>query len=84
MKYHGKPKNPNKMAKNVKRIALADIAEWMRTQNIRIKDEHGDVWVVNTSTLSTPEQTKLNKELGVNKVNYTKEAMSRNSLKPKL
>ena len=84
MKYHGKPKSLNNMAKGVKRIALADIAEWMRTQNIRMQDEHGDVWVVNTSALSTPEQTKLNKELGVNKVNYTKEAMSRNSLKPKL
>ena len=84
MKYHGKPKNPNKMAKNVRRIALEDIAEWMRTQNIRMQDEHGDVWVVSASRVDTPEQGKLNKELGVNKVNYTKEAMSRNSLKPKL
>ena len=65
------------MAKNVRTIALKDIAEWMRTQNIQIQDEHGDVWVVSAYRMDTPEQRKLNMELGVSKVNYTPEAMSR-------
>ena len=67
-----------------KNIALHDIAEWMKQQNIQIKDKVGDVWVISAWKIDCKEQRKLNKELGVNKVNYTKEAMSRNSLKPKL
>jgi len=60
------------MARNVKAIALADIAEWMRTQKIQIQDEHGDVWVVSAAKLKAREQTKLNKEIGASKINYTK------------
>ena len=66
-----------KMARNVKSIALKDIADYMRDQNIQIQDEAGDVWVVTASRMDCPEQRKLNRELGVSKVNYTKEAMSR-------
>jgi len=66
-----------KMARNVKSIALKDIADYMRDQNIQIRDEAGDVWVVTASRMDCPEQRKLNRELGVSKVNYTKEAMSR-------
>jgi hypothetical protein len=33
--------------------------------------------VVTASKIDCPEQRKLNKELGVTKVNYTKEAMRR-------
>lgn len=56
--------------KSVRRIALKDIAEWMKEQNIQIQDEHGDVWVVSANRIGTPEQSKLNKELGVSRVNY--------------
>jgi hypothetical protein len=60
------------MSKNVKRIALKDISQWMREQNNNLRDEHGDVWVVSAYTIDTVEQRKLNRELGVSKVNYTK------------
>ena len=60
------------MAKNVRSIALKDIAEWMREQNIHIQDNHGDVWVVSAYRMNTSEQRKLNKELGVSNVNYSK------------
>lgn len=60
------------MGKSVRRIALRDISEWMREQKIEIQDEHGDVWAVTANRVGTPEQSKLNKELGVSKVNYTK------------
>jgi ribosome biogenesis SPOUT family RNA methylase Rps3 len=65
------------MDKTVKIIALKDIAEWMKTQNIQIRDEHGDVWVVTASKIDTPKQRKLNRELGISKVNYTSLAMKR-------
>lgn len=58
------------MGRSVRRIALRDISEWMKEQNIQIYDEHGDVWVVSATRIGTPEQSKLNKELGVSKVNY--------------
>jgi ribosomal protein L18E len=58
-------------------MALKDIAEWMREQKIQKHDEHGDIWVVSAYALDTPEQRRLNKELGVSKVNYTSKAMSR-------
>ena len=58
--------------RTVRRIALRDISEWMKEQNIQIKDEHGDVWVVSANRIGTPEHSKLNRELGVSKVNYTK------------
>ena len=65
------------MARNVRLIALKDIADYMREQNVQIQDEAGDVWVVTASRMDCPEQRKLNIKLGVSKVNYTKEAMSR-------
>jgi hypothetical protein len=58
------------MEKNVKVIALKDISKYMKEQNIKIQDEAGDVWVVTSSRLHCKEQTRLNNELGVHKVNY--------------
>jgi hypothetical protein len=62
---------------NVTRYAIKDINNYMREQGTQIKDEYGDIWVVTGSKIDCPEQRKLNKELGVTKVNYTKEAMRR-------
>ena len=62
-----------------KNIALHDIAEWMKQQNIQIKDKVGDVWVISAWKIDCKEQRKLNKELGVSKVNYSgnKEGLKR-------
>ena len=65
------------MGRNVRVYAFQDITEWMKEQNIKIQDNHGDVWVVTAKTMDCIEQSKLNAELGVHKVNYTKEAMNR-------
>lgn len=66
------------MGRTVRRIALKDIADYMREQNIQIQDESGDVWVVTASRMDCKEQRKLNIQLGVSKVNYTKDAMNAN------
>ena len=62
---------------NVRVIALKDIAKYMRDEGIQIQDESGDVWMVTASRIDCKEQRKLNIELGINKVNFTKEAMTR-------
>ncbi len=58
------------MIKNVRRLALRDIAEYMREQNIQIIDESGDVWVVTANQVDCEESKKLNVEIDVNKLNY--------------
>ena len=65
------------MTKKVKTIALQDIVSYMREHNIQKRDEFGDVWVVTANQIDCVEQRKLNIELGVSRVNYTKEAMTR-------
>ena len=58
------------MKKRVHPIALKDISKYLAEQNIKIIDEHGDVWVVTPAHMYNKETRKLNAELGVNKVNY--------------
>ena len=59
------------------RIALKDISEYLRDQNLQIIDEHGDVWVVTPSILANKETTKLNIELKLHKINKHGKRMSR-------
>jgi hypothetical protein len=44
------------MAITVASIAFKDIVDYMREQNIKIQDEHRDVWVVSATRLFCREQ----------------------------
>lgn len=59
------------------RIAMKDISEYLRSQNLQIADENGDVWVVTPSRLFNKETRKLNNELGLHKVNKYGNRMAR-------
>ena len=54
----------------VHRIAFKDISKYLSEQNIQIRDEHGDVWVVTPKRMYCKEQKRLNRQLGINKVNH--------------
>lgn len=59
------------------RIAMKDISEYLRSQNIQIVDEKGDVWVVTPSMMANKKTRKLNIELGLHKVNKFGNRMAR-------
>ena len=46
---------------------MNDIGEWIK-ENKQVR-YGGDKWVVTTSMIYTPEQRRLNKELGIHAVN---------------
>ena len=58
-------------------IAFRDISEYLHNQNLQIFDEKGDVWVVTPSRVINKEARRLNKELGLDKINYYGEKMNR-------
>jgi len=51
------------------RIAMKDISEYLRNQNIKIFDGNDDVWVVTPGRMQNKETRKLNSQLGLHKVN---------------
>lgn len=51
------------------RLAMRDISEDIRLQNLTIIDDNFDVWVVCPSRVFTKESRKLNAELGLHKIN---------------
>jgi hypothetical protein len=53
-------------------IAFKDIQEELNTENHTYYDEHGDIWNVSPSRLLSKKNKRLNKLLGVNKLNYGK------------
>lgn len=58
--------------KTVSQVALRDIAEYTKGTLYNNIDSNGDVWIVTAKQLQTKENRRLNKELGISKVNYTK------------
>jgi hypothetical protein len=61
------------MITNVNRLAFRDISKYLKTisrNNRPIIDNSGDVWVVTPRLLNCKEQRRLNRVLGLNKVNY--------------
>lgn len=64
------------MNNQVSILAFRDISKWLRESNIRVR-ANGDVWVVTPQYLNTKEQRRLNRELGITKINYTQKAMNR-------
>jgi hypothetical protein len=56
--------------KSARSMALKDISNWIKENNIKIRDNKYDVCFVTSSMLNTKKQRKLNKELGINNINY--------------
>ena len=56
------------------RVAMKDISEYLRSQDLQIFDREGDVWVVTPTLMVNKEARKLNAELGLHKVNKGKRA----------
>lgn len=59
------------------RVAMRDISEYLRNQNLLIFDENDDVWVVTPERMNNKETRKLNKELGLHKINMNSKRMNR-------
>lgn len=54
---------------NFTNCALSDIYSYLVEENKNIRDENNDIWVVTPKMLNTKENKKLNRELGLHKIN---------------
>ena len=54
----------------VSQVAFKDIQDWINFNGLTIMDGNKDVWVVTPSRLVNKSQRKLNRDLGVSKLNY--------------
>lgn len=54
---------------NPYKIAMKDISDYLRSQKLQIIDDKGDVWIVTPIKMANKETRKLNKELGLHKIN---------------
>ena len=57
-------------SKTVAEMAFSDITKYIEDNNLIVM-EGGDVFIVTPVKLNTKEQRRLNREIGVSKVNYT-------------
>ena len=65
---------------SVTEVALQDIAQHMRDESIPLFESNDgfiEVWNVSMTYLNTPDQKKLNRELGLGGVNKGKHNMTR-------
>jgi hypothetical protein len=60
---------PGLKEKSVMKLAFKDISNHIRCLKLKIVDEKGDVWVVTPNALNTKDIRKLNKKLGLHKIN---------------
>ena len=61
----------------IARIAMSDISEYLKSQNIQIYDNNCDVWIVTPSRIYNKEVRNLNKKLGLHKINKFGDKMNR-------
>jgi hypothetical protein len=62
------------MVRSVKNLFASDMQEYMRENNIVAGLPCGDVWFVTPSRMFSKENTRLNRELGIHKINYVRRA----------
>ena len=67
----------NKTKTDPRIVALRDISEYMRKNNIKIKDKNNDVWIVTSHFMDNSKQRRLNRDLGIHKVNFKSIKMAR-------
>lgn len=59
--------------KTVRLLALRDIANYMNKEaDIIIRDKYLDIWAVTAAQLDTKQNRRLNKELGIKNINYSR------------
>ena len=63
--------------KTVQLMAFTDISNYLRSTKCTIIDGFHDVWVVTPDRLNNKTTRRLNKELGLNIINYNSENMKR-------
>ena len=56
--------------------ALKDISAWIKTEHPNLLNSSGDLWIITPSRIDNPKQRKLNRDLGIHKVNYIKTGVS--------
>ena len=59
---------PAKM-RSAMQLALKDISRYIIEKEIKVMDSYGDVWYVTSIKLLNKETRRLNKKLGINKIN---------------
>lgn len=62
---------------SVSRIARKDMGEELVNQKSCMQEGIADYWDVGTTAIFTKEQRRLNRELGLNTVNFTSKSMTR-------
>lgn len=58
------------------RLAMKDISNYLK-ENYFVRDEYQDVWFVTPSFMMNKESRKLNKKLGLHKINMHGKKMNR-------
>lgn len=58
------------MSSRVRLQAFQDISEEIRKSDLKLIDENDDVWIVTPSRMDNKETRRMNKELGINRLNY--------------
>ena len=58
------------------RIAMKDISNYLK-ENYFVRDEYQDVWFVTPSFMMNKESRKLNKKLGLHKINKYGQKMNK-------
>lgn len=66
----------NKKFSNAAQYAFHDISKWLGEKGINRTGFH-DIWIVTPSNLDSPHQRRLNRQLGIDKMNYHAGNMSR-------
>ena len=52
-----------------KRVACSDISKYFETNGISTHDCNNDIWVITPRFIDNSETARLNKELGLHKIN---------------
>ena len=59
------------------RTAMRDISNYIKESELKVRVDSWDTWIVTPSRIATQESLRLNRQLGLHKVEKTKERMSR-------
>lgn len=52
-----------------KRVALSDISKYLQENDIKLHGWNMDIWIVTPRQIDNAETARLNKELGLHKIN---------------
>lgn len=70
-------KKSNKPYNSAAKIALKDISDYLASQGEKIYDKNFDVWVLTPHRMFNKETRRLNRALGIHKINKFGDRMNR-------